>query len=232
MTCCLCLVGSVGWCTTDWSLCWLWIKQEPAVHPWDSPVSGQKWKPEIRKDSLSGLAFSKGHLGPPYHLRPYKCRWSMLVVHTKMKPEFHVGICRLCLWLVPWWCPQILLPQCTMLMWVAHVTTWDHVDTHGLWSCWEPWVSQRSWYSQRPCWCPCDIDVLPPKPKRILWSGMIPEAMWMSMDTGGLALPLLVHSTVVQVVAWTRESLPTPCSSHHPALLSAWLLSGMQAEKD
>lgn len=50
----------------------------------------------------------------------------------------------------------------------------------------------------------CDAVVWPPNLMRILWSGMMTEAMLNSVDTGKLALLFSVHSTVV---CWVWESL-------------------------
>lgn len=50
----------------------------------------------------------------------------------------------------------------------------------------------------------CAAVVLPPNLMKILWSGMMTEAMLKSVDTGKLALLFSVHSTVV---CWVWESL-------------------------
>lgn len=79
------------------------------------------WEPRWGKLHFLNWTSSKDHCGLQYHRRPFRCRWSVLLPQTVMKPGIHVDICNLCCWSKPRWCPQALPFLGAMLMWVACV---------------------------------------------------------------------------------------------------------------
>lgn len=94
----------------------------PLSQPQDGPGYGQRCRPEMRKGSLSGLNFLKGPHGPRHHRRSCCCLWSRYFEAWDSYGHMQPVHCPM-----PLWCPQVLLPQRAMLMWVASVTTWDQL---------------------------------------------------------------------------------------------------------
>lgn len=125
-------------------------------------IPGQPGRTTMRKGSPSGLDILKG---PPWSLMPPEvavcgpcwCPRSWWSLRSMWSYALCAAAC-----LMPWWCPQIFLPQGAILMWVACVATSGHVETHDHCSWWGPSMGWWSWHSQGLCWCL--QPVLPLKP--------------------------------------------------------------------
>lgn len=89
---------------------------------------------------VSGLWCGNIH-GPCYHWRPCSCQWSMGPREALL---LSVG----------------LLPPEAMLIWVASVAIWGHVDVLYLWCCRYYNGVHSLWHNRRPCWCSWSVLLL------------------------------------------------------------------------